>query len=257
MNDLVIPCIDVAGGKATPPSGIAGLSDPSDAVEIASVYLRDDAGPIFVDVQEPWTNHETFLPLLKQLSESGGHFWVTVDNGYMPSVEAAETLLDGGAAAIGLSTTSVEHPSVLHTLAQRHGNERIVGVMNVARTAGGRWNVAIRGGDQETELDALVWANMLVDLGAGRLLVNSLDQEGTGRGYDLEMTRAVAASVPVPVIASGGAGSVEHLYAGLTAGAARHALVNNLFHSGGVTLAESHDFLAQGGLRPEADRATR
>lgn len=255
MNDLIIPCIDVAGGRATPPSGIPGLADPADAVEIASVYLRDGAGPIFVDVQEPWTEHETFLPLIQALSGTGGTFWVTVDNGYMPSIEAAESLLAAGAAAVGLSTTSVEHPSVLHTLVQRHGSGRVVGVMNVARAGDGRWNVAIRGGEQETDLDAVVWAKMLADLGAGRLLANSLDQEGTGKGYDLEMTPAIASAVGVPVIASGGAGAVEHLYEGLTTGGARHALVNNLFHSGQATMTQAHEFLDKGGLRNPAEGA--
>ncbi|MEV0618791.1 HisA/HisF-related TIM barrel protein [Nonomuraea sp. NPDC050404] len=249
MNDLIIPCIDVAGGRASPSSGISELSDAADAVEIASFYLRDAGGPIFVDVQEPWTNHETFLPLIRALNETGGQFWVTVDNGYMPSADAAELLLKAGAAAVGLSTTSVEHPSVLHTLAQRQGPDRVLGVMNVARAGEGRWNVAIRGGGQGTDLDAVVWAKMLADLGAGHLLANSLDREGTGSGYDLEMTSAIATAVSVPVIASGGAGTVEHLYEGLTVGGARHALVNNLFHSGAATVGEAYEFLDKGGLR--------
>ncbi|MFI0424181.1 HisA/HisF-related TIM barrel protein [Spongiactinospora sp. 9N601] len=252
----IIPCIDVAGGRAVPPAGIGGLSDPADPAEIASVYAEAGADRIFVDAQEPWAEHETFLPLLKRMTDAGADLWVTVDNGFMPSLGAAEALLGAGAAAVGMSTTSVERPALLHTFAQRHGAERVIGVMNASRVGGDHWNIAVRGGGQATDLDAVTWARMLADLGAGCLLVNSLDMEGTGRGYDIPLTRAVADAVPVPVIASGGCGTLEHLHDGLTEGHAQCVLVNKMAHSGDHTIGEMTDYLRREGPAGRAEVPT-
>ncbi|WP_202638746.1 HisA/HisF-related TIM barrel protein [Bailinhaonella thermotolerans] len=233
----VIPTIDVAGGRTTEPSGISGLDDPSDPVEVAARYREQGAEGIFLDILDPWEDAATFLPIVRRAAELGAPLWVTVHNGVARSVDDLALLLDLGAAAVGISTTSVERPSVLHDTSRRFGAGRVVGVMNVRR-AGDRWNVVVEGGETETPLDACTWAAMLADLGAGCILPNSLDQEGTGRGYDLDLVRAMTGAVSVPVVASGGCGTLDHLVEGLAAGAT-YVLTNKMLHNGSHSVAEA------------------
>ncbi|MFC9970986.1 HisA/HisF-related TIM barrel protein [Spirillospora sp. NPDC127200] len=236
----IIPTIDIADGRTLDPSGIPGLADPSDPVEIIRRYREQGATRVFIDVQDSWDRCAASLKVVDRARAHGVRLWVTVANGIAPSADALDRLYEAGADAVGLSTTSVERPSVLHDVAERSGSDRVLGVMNVQRVAADRWNVVIQGDDVETPLDAVTWAQMLADLGAGHILPNSLDQEGTGAGYDLDLVRAMAEAVPVPVIASGGCGTLQHLCEGLAAGAA-YALTQKMLHDGSHTVAEAED----------------
>ncbi len=237
-HSLIIPTIDIVGGRATAPSGIPGLVDPSDPAEIIRRYRAQGATRIFIDVQDSWERSAAGLEVVERARANDVRLWVTVANGIAPSADALERLYEAGADAVGLSTTSVERPSVLHDVVERYGSDRVLGVMNVQRTADGRWNVVIQGEDVETPLDAVTWARMLTDLGAGHILPNSLDQEGTGAGYDLDLVRTMTEAVPVPVIASGGCGTLRHLHEGLAAGAA-YALTQKMLHDGSHTVSEA------------------
>ncbi|MEV4252176.1 HisA/HisF-related TIM barrel protein [Spirillospora sp. NPDC049652] len=241
----VIPTIDIAGGRAVQPAGIAGLDDPGDPLGIIRSYRAQGATRVFLDVQDAWADSAASLSVIRQARDTGLSLWVTVANGIVPSDKELESLFELGADAVGLSTTSVERPSTLHTAAQRFGTERVLGVMNVQGSGDGRWNVVIQGDEQETPLDAVTWAQMLTDLGAGHILPNSLDREGTGAGYDLDLVSAMAAAVHVPVIASGGCGTLEHLREGLAGGAA-YVLTQKMLHDGSHTVAEANSYVQAG-----------
>ncbi|WP_242907712.1 HisA/HisF-related TIM barrel protein [Actinomadura terrae] len=247
----VIPTIDIVHGRTVEPSGIQGLADPTDPIEIISHYGRQGAQRVFLDVQDSWDEWAASADVIRRADEIDVSVWITVADGFVPSLAHLESLLELGADAVGLSTTSVERPSMLHTAVQRYGSSRVVGVMNVQRVGDGRWNVVIQGDETETPLDAITWARMLADFGASHILPNSLDQEGTGRGYDLELVRAMADAVSVPVIASGGCGTLEHLRDGLRSGAA-YVLMQKMLHDGSYSVADANSYVRQA-IEPNDD----
>ncbi|WP_147425365.1 HisA/HisF-related TIM barrel protein [Bailinhaonella thermotolerans] len=231
----VIPAIDVARGRTTKPAGIGGLSDPSDPVEVALHHRGQGAERVLMRILDPWEDRDSFLPLLRRMANLGVPLWVTVDNGVPGSAGDLAELLDLGAEAVGVFTASAERPSMLHHTSGRFGRDRVLGVMKVRRAGQGGWNVATRGGG--TPVDARVWAAMLADLGAGLILPHSLDREGTGRGFDLELIQAMTEAVDARVAASGGCGTPRHLEAALARGAA-NVLVNRMLHEGACSLGE-------------------
>ncbi|RJO70725.1 hypothetical protein D5S18_26340 [Nocardia panacis] len=247
LESPILPCVDICGTEATVPSAIPGLADPSDPIAIAAHYRAQGADKVFVDVQDSWENYRTFLPVLKKMAVGGG-LWATVAGGRLPSAAAADMLFEAGVQVLGFSTTSLEHPSMVCRLADRYGSARLVGIMNIRHTAEGHWHVFVDGGTRPTDLDAIVWAQMLVDLGVGSLLPNNLDREGTGAGFDVDQVRAFADAVPIPVIASGGCGSLEHIYGALTVGGARYAIVNKVVHGARISLTDAYDYLRTGGV---------
>ncbi|TDB83002.1 imidazole glycerol phosphate synthase subunit HisF [Actinomadura sp. KC216] len=241
----VIPTIDIAQGRAMRPSKITDLDDPCDPVEISGRYRDQGVRRVFLDVQEPWEHSDASLAVVERVGDIGVAPWVTVANGVIPSVDAVGSLLDVGADAVGISTTSVERPSMLHTAAQRFGVEHFLGVMNVQRTGGGRWDIVIEGGRTPVPVDAVTWARMLTDLGAGFVLPNSIDQEGTGEGYDLDLVRSMAGAVSVPVIASGGCGTLRHLRDAIVSGA-DYVLTQRMLHDGIFSAAEADAYIHHG-----------
>ncbi|GAA2612905.1 HisA/HisF-related TIM barrel protein [Actinomadura fulvescens] len=242
QHSPIIPTIDISGGRTIEPAGIPGLADPSDPLGVIECYRGQGATRVFLDVQDSWTDSAASLEVIRQARTAGVSLWVTVANGLAPSIEELERLIELGVEAVGLSTTSVERPSVLHTAAQRFGADRVLGVMNVQRADDARWNVVIQGDETETPLDAVTWAQMLTDLGAGHILPNSLDQEGTGAGYDLDLVRAMVKAVHVPVIASGGCGTLEHLREGLANGAT-YVLTQKMLHDGSHTVDDADSYI--------------
>lgn len=240
----VVPTIDIAQGRTLEPSAIPGLLDPSDPVELIQMYEQQGAGRVFVDVQEPWERSAASLAVVGRARDSGVDLWVSVANGVARSFDDIGSLFALGVDAVGISTTSVERPSILHTAAERFGGDRVLGVMNVRRSGEDHWDVAIEGGETDTPLDAVMWARMLTDLGASRILPNSLDQEGTGKGYDLALVRAMAEAVPVPVVASGGCGTLPHLLEGMRAGAT-YVITQKMLHDGSHSVGEADRYIRE------------
>ncbi|GAB3953694.1 HisA/HisF-related TIM barrel protein [Streptomyces sparsus] len=235
--EAVIPCIDVGDGRATEPACRPGLPDSRDVVEIARGYAREGATKLFLDVLDPWEDTGYLPDLLGELAKTGLAPLVSVQQGVLASLTACETLFAAGAARVSVSTSMAEQPDCVASAVAEFGGHRLLGVLNCASDGRGGWRVLIHGGETRTGLQATDVARRYGDLGLSAVLANSVDQEGTSAGYDLDLTRAVGRTSGLPVIASGGAGTAGHLAAALEAGRASHVLVNKLVHSGRASIA--------------------
>jgi cyclase len=253
----LIPCLDVAGGRVVKGVRFQELRDAGDPVEQASRYDADGADElVFLDIS---ASHEDRATLLDVVSRVADRLFIpfTVGGG-IRSVEDARAVLRAGADKVGANTALVRDPSLAARLADEFGRQCVVGAIDAKAKDGGAgsgkrevWEVMVRGGREATGLDAVAWAVQLEQLGAGEILLTSMDTDGTQNGYDLPLTRAVSAAVRIPVIASGGAGKLEHLAQALDVGA-HGILVATLFHYRGTTLPEARAFLASRGypVRP-------
>ncbi|WP_327391140.1 HisA/HisF-related TIM barrel protein [Streptomyces microflavus] len=251
----VVPVIDVSKGLSVTPAAIGHLVDPQDPVALVEHYRDSGAKRIFVDILDSWQDTPAVLDLVARLARVSTGLWVSVENGSLPSLREADLLLGAGADAVSVSTSAFDRPSLIKSLADRHGPERVVGVLNVRRSGPETWLVCVDGGSRRTPLDAVVWARMLADLGAGYILPNSLDGEGGGTGYDMDLIRAMSCAVDVPVVASGGCGSAEHIHDALSLAGAKYAIVNKVVHSGRLSLSDALGHLRERGIVWEADAA--
>ncbi|MFJ8098633.1 HisA/HisF-related TIM barrel protein [Streptomyces griseofuscus] len=245
MARQVIPCIDVCDGVATDPSEVPGLSDPLDVVGIATSYAHDGADQLFLDVFDPWTAVDYLPDLLRELGKTGLELLVSVQHGVLPSPAECTQLLSAGAAALSVSTSMVEEPDRVANAVRHLGGQRLIGVVNSSGERRRGWRVLVHGGATRTTVDALTVAQRFGELHVRALLANNVDREGTGIGYDLELTRATARVSQLPVIASGGAGSAEQLADALRSGDATHVLVNKVVHSGRETVSSLSESLYQ------------
>ncbi len=248
----VIPCIDVRDGVATDPSGIPGLADPLDVVGIAGSYAHDGASQLFLDVVDPWTAVGYLPGLLRKLHKTGLELIVSVQHGVLPSPAKCAELLSAGADALSISTSMVEEPDRVAEAVRLLGGRRLVGVVNCSGDRQRGWRVCIHGGATLTTADAVALSERLGELRVRALLANNVDREGTGIGYDLDLTRAAARVSRLPVIASGGAGSAAQLVDALRSGDATYVLVNKVVHSGRETVGSLSESLYQH-LHAEAD----
>ncbi|MEV4342365.1 HisA/HisF-related TIM barrel protein [Streptomyces sp. NPDC049590] len=244
ITDLVIPCVDVTGGRTQKPSGVPGLPDPSDAVAVAASYADDGANKLFVDVVDPWERIDDYLPpLLHRLKSTGLSLLVSVGHGVIPSAGHVGHLLESGADVVSSSTSMIEDPEVVKEAINRYGGDRFTIVINSRPREGGGWAVHTHNGVRKTSVDTVELARELGHLRVGALLPNAVDREGVGHGYDLVLTRAVAEASGLPVIASGGCGTLEHLTEALGKGGATYVLVNSMVHSGKFSIAGIRDSL--------------
>ena len=250
----VIPCLDVAGGRVVKGVHFAGLRDAGDPVELALRYEAAGADElVFLDISASQEGRATRLDWVRAVARQ-----VTIPltvGGGIGSLEAIQEILEAGAEKVSLNTAAVADPSLIRRAAERFGSRRIVVAIDARRVQGSsgeggrpRWEVVTHGGQRAPGLDPVVWARVVEALGAGEILLTSMDADGTQAGYDLELTRAVARAVRVPVIASGGAGSLEDLRAALEEGEADAVLAASIFHDGRYTVGEVKAFLAQAGL---------
>ncbi|MEV0279753.1 HisA/HisF-related TIM barrel protein [Streptomyces sp. NPDC050610] len=241
VGDLVIPCVDVAKGRATEPSRITGLEDPSDVTAIVAAYAAGNAHKIFLDVYDPWDAVDYLPPLLRDIKALGVRPLVSVAHGDLPSVVHAGGLLEAGADALSVSTGLIEKPE---TVAVREfGAGRLMGVINCRRTGPGQWGAFTHDGEKDAGVSAVDVARQLAELQVGAVLANSIDREGTGDGFDLELFHAIATASGLPVIASGGCGGLDHLTEALGAGDVTYVLVNNMLHKGRYGIEEIRDHL--------------
>jgi imidazole glycerol-phosphate synthase subunit HisF len=261
----IIPCLDVKDGRVVKGVQFVDLRDAGDPVEAALAYDAQAADElVFLDITASHEDRSIMLDVVRRTAE-GIYMPLTVGGG-LRSVDDVRRLLRAGADKVSLNTAAIERPQVIQEAAERFGSQCIVVAIDARRTepaaAWNRpptsqaeharpvttWNVYTHGGRRPTGLDAIEWAQRAVSLGAGEILLTSMDRDGTKDGYDLELTRAVSLAVSVPVIASGGAGTLEHFHEALTEGMADAALAASLFHFGTYTIGEVKDYLAERGV---------
>src|SRR5438094_3102857 len=247
----VIPCLDVKDGRVVKGVRFVDLRDAGDPVEAALAYDAQGADElVFLDITASHEAREIMLDVARRTAE-GIYMPLTVGGG-IRSIDDVRRLLRAGADKVSLNTAALADPALIREAAERFGSQCIVVAIDARRdqqlTAIGRWGVYTHGGRRPAGRDAVAWAEEAVALGAGEILLTSMDRDGTKDGYDLELTRAIADAVTVPVIASGGAGTLEHFREAFTDAAASAALAASLFHFGTYTIAEVKDYLAERGV---------
>jgi cyclase len=242
----IIPCLDVKDGRVVKGVRFVDLRDAGDPVEAAVAYDAQGADElVFLDITASHEDRAIMLDVVRRTAE-GVYMPLTVGGG-VRSVEDVRRLLRAGADKVSLNTAALERPAVIREAAERFGSQCIVVAID-ARKDADHWTVFTHGGRRPTGRDAVAWAQEAVTLGAGEILLTSMDRDGTKDGYDLELTRAVADAVTVPVIASGGAGTLEHFREAFTEADASAALAASLFHFGTYTIAEVKRYLAERGV---------
>ena len=243
----VIPCLDVRAGRVVKGVNFVDLIDAGDPVEQARAYDAAGADELtFLDISASHEGRGTLLDVVRRTAEVC--FMPLTVGGGVRSVEDARALLLAGADKVAVNSAAVSRPEVVSDIAEKMGSQCIVASVDARRVAPGKWEIFTHGGRKPTGIDALEHAIKLAALGAGELLVTSMDGDGTQAGYDLALTRAIADAVSVPVIASGGVGTLDHLVAGVTEGHASAVLAASIFHFGKHTIAEAHAALRAAGL---------
>jgi cyclase len=240
----IIPCLDVKEGRVVKGVNFVGLRDAGDPVEVARRYDAAGADEItFLDITASHEDRGTLLDVVERTAEM--IFTPLTVGGGVRSEGDIKALLDAGADKVAINTAAVSEPDLVKRAADRWGSQAIVVAIDARRKADDSgFTVVTHGGRRDTGLDAIAWAETIVGHGAGEILLTSMDRDGTMNGYDLALTRAVAEAVSVPVIASGGVGTLEHMRAGLVEGKADAALAASIFHDGIYTIAQAKEYLA-------------
>ena len=246
----IIPCLDVHQGRVVKGTNFVNLRDAGDPVQIASKYEQEGADElVFLDITASHEERDIILDVVRRTSEV--IFMPLTVGGGIRTLEDIRNLLNAGCDKVSINSTSVKNPEFVREAALKFGSQCIVVNIDPKRVQrDGRevWEVFINGGRVPTGLEAVSWAKRVEELGAGEIVLTCMDADGTKDGYDLEITRAVAEAVSIPVVASGGAGSPEHLYQAVTAGHASAALAASIFHYGEYTIAETKQYLAERGV---------
>jgi cyclase len=247
VRTRIIPCLDVANGRVVKGVNFVDLRDAGDPVEQAKVYDAAGADELcFLDITASHEARGTLLDIVSRTAEVC--FMPLTVGGGVRSVEDARALLLAGADKVAVNSAAVSRPEVVAEIADRFGAQCIVGSVDARRTGPGKWEIFTHGGRRATGVDALAHAVRLAELGAGELLVTSMDGDGTQAGYDLELTRAIADAVSVPVVASGGVGTLDHLVDGVVKGHASAVLAASIFHFGRYSIKEARMALARAGI---------
>jgi cyclase len=243
----VIPCLDVRDGRVVKGVNFVDLVDAGDPVEQARAYDAAGADELcFLDISASHEGRGTLLDVVQRTAEVC--FMPLTVGGGVRTAEDARSLLLAGADKVAVNSAAVSRPEVVADIAQKFGSQCIVASVDARKVAPGKWEIFTHGGRKATGIDALEHAVRLAGFGAGELLVTSMDGDGTRNGYDLELTRAIADAVSVPVIASGGVGNLDHLVAGVTQGHASAVLAASIFHFGQHSIGEAHAALRAAGL---------
>jgi len=247
----VIPCLDVKDGRVVKGINFVNLRDARDPVEAAEAYCREGADElVFLDIFATVESRKTRFEWVKKICEV-----VTVPfavGGGIASLADMQTLFDIGVSKVSINTAAVGNPELIKASSNKFGKERLVvaidGRKNTPGTGLPRLEVVVKSGSESTGIDIVDWAKGVEELGAGEILLTSKDADGTKEGYDLEMTRAVAEAVCIPVIASGGAGKLEHLYEAVVTGKASALLAASIFHFGEISISQAKEYLAEKGI---------
>ncbi|THC43596.1 imidazole glycerol phosphate synthase subunit HisF [Massilia sp. Mn16-1_5] len=243
----IIPCLDVTGGRVVKGVNFTELRDAGDPVEIARRYDGQGADEItFLDITASSDGRDLILPIIEAVA-STVFIPLTVGGG-VRKVEDVRRLLNAGADKVSMNTSAVQNPQLVFDASQKHGSQCIVVAIDAKQTAPGKWEVFTHGGRNATGMDAVEWAIKLEQLGAGELLLTSMDRDGTKSGFDLGLTRAVSDAVGIPVIASGGVGGLQDLADGVLQGHADAVLAASIFHYGQHTVGEAKRYMAERGI---------
>ena len=242
----VIPCLDVKDGRVVKGVNFIALRDAGDPVEQASVYDAAGADELcFLDIAASHERRDILLDVVARTAERC--FMPLTVGGGVRTVDDVRRLLSAGADKVSINTAAVERPELVAEAARRFGSQCVVAAID-AKQVGSSWRVFTHGGRTSTGLDAVAWAKHVCELGAGEILLTSMDRDGTKDGYDLALTRAIADAVPVPVIASGGVGRLEHLAEAVIAGHASAVLAASIFHFGDYTIAQAKAVMRRSGI---------
>ena len=248
----IIPCLDVTAGRVVKGVNFVDLVDAGDPVEIARRYNEQGADELtFLDITATSDDRDLILPIIESVA-SEIFIPLTVGGG-VRQVTDVQRLLNAGADKVSINSAAITNPDLVREAADHHGSQCIVVAIDARRVSGdgepARWEVYTHGGRRATGLDAVEWARKMATYGVGELLLTSMDRDGTKSGFDLELTRAVSDAVPVPVIASGGVGTLQHLADGVIKGGASAVLAASIFHYGEYTVREAKEFLAAQGVK--------
>lgn len=241
----ILPCLDVNKGRVVKGVNFVNLQDAGDPVELARLYNQAGADElVFLDITATHEDRDTIIDVVYRTAEQV--FIPLTVGGGIQSLENIKNLLRAGADKVSINSAAVREPELLDRASDRFGKQCIVVAIDARRRKDEHnpgWEVYVRGGRENTGIDALLWAQEVEKRGAGELLVTSMDADGTQAGYDLALTKAIAERVEIPVIASGGAGNCQHIYEALTEGRAEAALLASLLHYGQLTIAEVKNYL--------------
>ena len=243
----IIPCLDVKDGRVVKGTNFVSLRDAGDPVELASLYEQEQADElVFLDITASLEKRKSMVETIERTAREV--FMPLTVGGGISSIEDMRAVLLAGADKTSLNTAAVKDPTLITRGAEAFGNQCVVLAVDAKRRGADSWEVYINGGHTPTGLDALEWVKKAVSLGAGEILLTSMDADGTKDGFDIPLTRKVAEAVPVPVIASGGAGSLEDFYEVLTAGKADAALAASVFHYRKFTIRQVKEYLRSKGV---------
>ncbi|TWB49647.1 imidazole glycerol phosphate synthase subunit HisF [Nitrospirillum viridazoti] len=251
LKRRIIPCLDVKDGRVVKGVNFVDLVDAGDPVEQARLYDAAGADELtFLDITASHEGRDTIFDVVRRTAEQV--FMPLTVGGGVRTVEDIRKLLLAGADKVSINSAAVSRPEFVREAAQKFGAQCVVVAIDAKRdapsSANGRWGVYTHGGRKETGLDAVEWAQRMAEYGAGEILLTSMDRDGTKSGFDLELTRAVADAVPVPVIASGGVGTLDHLVDGVIQGHASAVLAASIFHFGTYSIAEAKAHMAAAGI---------
>jgi cyclase len=243
----VIPCLDVKNGRTVKGVNFVDLVDAGDPVEQATIYDREGADELcFLDITASAENRDTLYDVVARTAERC--FMPLTVGGGVRVVDDIRRLLLAGADKTSINTAAVARPDFVREAAEKFGSQCIVVAIDAKQTGPGRWQVFTHGGRNATGLEVVAWAGRMAELGAGEILLTSMDRDGTKSGFDLALTRAVADAVTIPVIASGGVGTLEHLVDGIREGHATAVLAASIFHFGTFRIGEAKAHLAAAGI---------
>jgi cyclase len=243
----IIPCLDVSAGRVVKGVNFVELRDAGDPVEIARRYDEQGADELtFLDITASSDDRDIILHVVEQVAEQV--FIPLTVGGGVRVVDEVRRLLNAGADKVSMNTAAVNNPQLVHDASSKVGSQCIVVAIDAKQTAPGKWEVFTHGGRKNTGLDAIEWARKVESLGAGEILLTSMDRDGTKSGFDLALTRAVSDAVRIPVIASGGVGTLEHLAEGVSEGRADAVLAASIFHFGQHTVREAKELMRARGI---------
>lgn len=247
LKARVIPCLDVKDGRVVKGINFVDLRDAGDPVEQAKVYDAAGADELcFLDITASSDNRETILDVVRNTAEQC--FMPLTVGGGVRTVENVRDLLLAGADKVSINTAAVSRPQLVQEAAEKFGSQCIVVAIDAKSTAPGRWEVFTHGGREPTGLDAIEWAQKMERLGAGEILLTSMDRDGTRQGFDIPLTSAIADALRIPVIASGGVGTLDHLVDGIRDGHATAVLAASIFHFGEYTIHQAKAHMAGAGV---------
>lgn len=243
----IIPCLDVTDGRVVKGTNFVNLRDAGDPVELAELY--DDEGAdelVFLDITASSDGRETMLNVVRNVAEKV--FIPFTVGGGIRTVEDMRRMLKAGADKVAINTAAIKNPELIKEGAVKFGSQCIVVAIDAKQVGDNRWEIYTHGGRNPTGIDAVEWARKVEELGAGEILLTSMDRDGTKEGFDIELTRTIAESVRIPVIASGGVGTLDHIAEGLTEGKADAALAASIFHFRKYSIKETKEYLKDRGI---------